>query len=881
MRHFKLLRAGIFLSILFFGLFCMTPVSAQANTDASANSAAKISASIDAAYTALRAGNNAEALKLFDAFLAANPVDADALVGAGFAALRLGDSMGAKTYLQKAIQLYPGYSDAYFGLSLALERLGDKEGAVTAIAKAVKLAPDREDFKATAERLIPVVNKQELSTIVRPTALQMGFRVGPNRTYQIFENGKWRSFFWKGIDLGAALPGKYPSQFPEKSVYVKWLEEIGATGFNVIRVYTIHPPVFYEALREYNLSHTAPLYLAHGVWAELPPNEDFLNTEWFDDWKGEMRRVIDLLHGHAEIAARPGHSSGSYVSDVSAWVVGIILGREWESPSVREFNKLHPESTNYKGQFVSCASGTPMETFFAEAMDYYMAYESKTYNAQRPVAFTNWPTLDPLHHISESTKLEEAAWKKKLGLLGADIEVDPLLAFEEDEETADMEKIDVGPANKAGLFVSYHAYPYYPDFLNNDAVLKKGIDAQGPNNYKAYLDLLVAHHAKYPIVISEFGVPSSRISAHWQPQGMTHGRHTEKEQGEINARLLSNIYESGCAGGVLFEWMDEWFKKNWLVYHMEKPLDRKPWWYNFMDAEENYGLIGNYPGNDGPSILIDGKAGDWAKVSAYLSEGNSTLKVLADEGWLHLGIFWPAGDATVNGYTVGINIDDSSKGSHKLPFGLAAASQAGLEFAIVFQGEKAGLFVERRYDLFTYQDRGLNSLAGNGIMEFVMPQAVTNPQRIGRDGVIYPEHKEELGWLRRGTQDRNSRDFDSLAEWNSGPGFIEARIPWGLLNVGDPSSRSIVLAQEGFKGTDSQATTDGFRLMLAAFSGDAFSSRAFFIRSLPGMKGGQIPLPPLFTWNTWEEPTWHEVRKQSYSIYKDALSKIPDVPKAR
>jgi len=819
---------------------------------------------------------------MFSGILDHSPDDADALVGAGFAAFRLGDISGAGKYWQKTIQLYPDYSDAYYGLALVLEQQGDKEGAATAILKAVKLAPDRKDFASTADRLVVNTTKKALPVIVRPTTLQMGFRIGLDKTFQVLDKGKWRSFFWKGIDLGAALPGKYPSEFPGKDIYVNWLEDIGAMGFNVIRVYTIHPPVFYEALREYNLSHTVPIYLAHGVWAELPPNEDFLNKAWFDDWKSEMRRVIDLLHGHAEIAAQPGHSSGYYLADVSQWTIGIILGREWESPSVREFNKLHPEATSYAGQFASCTSGTPMEAFFAAAIDYFMAYESTTYNAQRPVAFTNWPTLDPLQHVSESTKSEEAVWKKRYGLLDADVEIDPLLASEEDEESADMEKIALGPANKAGLFVSYHAYPYYPDFLDNDEILKKGADNQGPNNYKAYLDLLVAHHAKYPVVISEFGVPSSRISAHWQPQGMTHGRHTEEEQGKINARLLSNIYESGCAGAVLFEWMDEWFKKNWIVYNMEKPVDRKPFWYNFMDAEENYGLIGNYPGSGGPSILIDGKTDDWAKVPVYLSEGGMILKLIADEGWLNLGIFSPSGDPAVNGFIVGINIDDPTKGGHSLPFGMRFTSKAGMQFAIVFQGEKAGLYVDRRFDLWTYQDKGFGAqLAADTGFDLVMPLAVTNPLRVGRNGIIYPEKTEVMGWLRRGTQDRNSPDFDSLSEWNSGPGFVEARIPWGLLNIGDPSTRSVVLPQKGFKERDSQETTDGFRLTLMAYSGDAYFSRALFIRSLPGLKGGEIPLSPLFSWKTWENPTWHQVKKQSYTIYKDALAKIPDRPKSR
>jgi len=139
---------------------------------------------------------------------------------------------------------------------------------------------------------------------------------------------------------------------------------------------------------------------------------------------------------------------------------------------------------------------------------------------------------------------------------------------------------------------------------------------------------------------------------------------------------------------------------------------------------------------------------------------------------------------------------------------------------------------------------------------FVMPMTKSNRERIGRDGTFYPAHTQEIGWLRFGTQDRDSLKFDSLSEWNGGNGFIEARIPWGLLNVSDPSSKSIVSTLAGLRqGPDGTPLTDGMRFLLAEYSGD-----------------------PLFTWDNWEEPTWHAVRKKSFAIYQQALLKIQEAP---
>src|SRR5256886_8796564 len=50
---------------------------------------------------------------------------------------------------------------------------------------------------------------------------------------------------------------------------------------------------------------------------------------------------------------------------------------------------------------------SPADAWMAEQCDYLLAYEWDTYHAQRPIAYTNWPTLDPLSHSTEPTLDEE------------------------------------------------------------------------------------------------------------------------------------------------------------------------------------------------------------------------------------------------------------------------------------------------------------------------------------------------------------------------------------------------------------------------------------------------------------------------------------------
>ena len=79
----------------------------------------------------------------------------------------------------------------------------------------------------------------------------------------------------------------------------------------------------------------------------------------------------------------------------------------------------------------------------------------------------------------------------------------------------DEKKIKSKYEFESGLFVSYHVYPYYPDFLNYDPKYSQYIDEKGnKNSYEAYLKDLISHYDDRPVIVSEFGVPTSRGITH-------------------------------------------------------------------------------------------------------------------------------------------------------------------------------------------------------------------------------------------------------------------------------------------------------------------------------------------------------------------------------
>src|SRR5207248_9141331 len=100
------------------------------------------------------------------------------------------------------------------------------------------------------------------------------------------------------------------------------------------------------------------------------------------------------------------------------------------------------------------------------------------------------------------------------------------------------------------------------------------------------------------VLIAEYGVPSSRGVSHLQPEGMDHGGHDEAHMAAVDARLTREIREAGLAGGIVFSWLDEWFKHTWVTIDLERPRERTRLWHNAMDAEQYYGLLGEEAGDE-------------------------------------------------------------------------------------------------------------------------------------------------------------------------------------------------------------------------------------------------------------------------------------------
>ena len=391
--------------------------------------------------------------------------------------------------------------------------------------------------------------------------------------FGIWNGQEYIPLFIKGINLGVSVPGTQPGQLAAtREDYRRWFRLIREAGYNTIRIYTLHYPRFYEELRSYNLENPQrPLLLLQGVWLEEQEiyRDLYQLTSAFSQ---ETREVIRAVHGDITIEHRFGKAYGSFVADVSQWVAGYLVSREIFQDEVAVTNAARPDKTTFQGTYLSLEEdASPTEVWMLEHLDSLVIFEMENYGVIRPVGFSSWPTLDPITHPTE-------------GLL---------YDSQEDDQQIDLADV-TWPDSSGGFFIGYHAYPYYPDFIVQDPEYNAASDEMGPNSYLGYLTDLKDHYKGIPLVIAEFGVPSSWGSAHLTRSGMNHGGLTEEEQGRYSIRMMDNISEAGCAGGIQFSLIDEWFKQTWIT-NPYSAREYRHYLHNITSPEQNFAILSYMP----------------------------------------------------------------------------------------------------------------------------------------------------------------------------------------------------------------------------------------------------------------------------------------------
>jgi hypothetical protein len=656
--------------------------------------------------------------------------------------------------------------------------------------------------------------------------------------FQVERDGQWEDLYVKGVNIGAALPGHWFTEFPEEEeIYTDWFEQIGEMNANCIRVYTLLPSQFYTALANYNKQHPDEvLWLFQEIWPEEnPEGMDYLRKDYIDHYYTEIRYVVDAIHGNARIEERKGRAFGVYTSDVSRYVLGYLVGRELEPDEIIVTNENNP-NYYFQGEYLSSSEeASPSEAWLAMNCNYVLAYEEEKYSSGHPVSIVSWPTLDVKEHDSE--------WN-----------VSGLKSLEyNDKVSIDINHINVEEKLVAGFFGAYHIYPNYPDFMNNESSYDSYQDEEGRLRYGGYLKEFIETHTKYPALVAEFGLATGMGNAHSSPDGLNHGGLTEEQQGEGIVRMMKAIQREGYAGGLIFEWMDEWAKKTWMTEPFMIPYDRHAYWHNALDPEQNYGVL----------------AMESAPPAENLStwQGTGVVKQIGlkhDAAFLYINILLEqALDVKEEKLLIGLDTYDRNRGEYRFMPSANAEAPTGLEFLLeIGDPEASVLLVHPGYNITQNTFASYTSASGS----YEQLNRLINNEQIRRDGSIVNAIYEDGSKLTYGTFSDNSKNT-----WYMEENTIYIRIPWGSLNFTDPSSR-MVLDDAAFTGELS-------RDVLHTVKSDGIMVSALIYNHIAGQEIELFSMKQPYTWTGWDEPLssapyYSERLKKSYEIIKDYYGSI-------
>lgn len=373
--------------------------------------------------------------------------------------------------------------------------------------------------------------------------------------------------------------------------------------------------------------------------------------------------------------------------------------------------------------------------------------------------------------------------------------------------------------------------------------------------------MLVNHHS-IPVVISEFGIPTSRAMAHIDVNtGRNQGAMSEREQGAALVDCYNDIKAAGCAGSCIFSWQDEWFKRTWNTLH-SVDLKRNPYWSDYQTNEQFFGILSFDPGKERSVCYVDGDASEWTEADVAADRGDMSVSVKYDEKYIYFLIRKDGLDFEND--TIYLPIDTTQKTGSNYCENFGLKFDRAADFLVKINGsDNSRIYVQERYE-------ALRSTYAFEIYKFNTYETGNIPEK---DSPLFKEidlilHKKEVttarsdetlamtfntGKLRYGNANPDSADFDSLADFCAFGDFIELKLPWQILNFGDPSEMMI---------HDDYYETYGIEFI---------KTDKIYVGVTEGGEG-RAELSP-FELSKWgNEVSFHERLKDSYYIIRDLWS---------
>ncbi len=596
--------------------------------------------------------------------------------------------------------------------------------------------------------------------------------------------GVYQTIELRGVDMISSMPGQYASDFePQEEDYLRWLTHIGEMGANMVRVYTLMDDDFYNALYQYNTAHREFIYLLQGIEVSDEANNSkytAFDTSFMGNLIHDGKAAVDIIHGRKMTFSNDPDGGGKYLKDISPWVIGYVVGHEWNADTIAYTDNSDYRSSEYHGTYFSTdENASRFESMLAKVMDAVTEYESDKYKTQRLMGFNSAPDIDFLEY--------EEVYARQLNKYAY---VDP-------------EHIKAQESLLSGYFAAYRLFDFCDNFSNYLSEEQRGELAPFLENidtdrsYGGYLDLLGAYHTM-PVVAAGYGFSSSRgaVSIGALPL-------TEAEQGERLVSVWEDAMDAGWAGVSISAWQDAWERRSWNTAFATE-LSQNYLWHDLQTNGQNYGLMSFDPGTE-PVCVIDGLTEEWKTDTPVLEHGNMSLYVRYDQRGMYLLI---QGQGVGKDTPLYLPMDISGELGSTYCEEPELFFERACDFLLCLDGTaNTRLLVQERYDALREnfnreigKEDPFISWPKQDSSRFVsIGMALSNPNVIDHPELLSAEDFQkqkalgvwETGRLRHGNGDPNAETFDSLADFCFGEDCVEIRIPWLLINVADPTGMRI------------------------------------------------------------------------------------------
>ena len=345
--------------------------------------------------------------------------------------------------------------------------------------------------------------------------------------------------------------------------------------------------------------------------------------------------------------------------------------------------------------------------------------------------------------------------------------------------------------------------------------------------------------------------------------GRNQGNMSEYDQGQAVIDCWKDIKSAGCAGGCVFSWQDEWFKRTWNTMYAIN-LKRTPFWSDYQTNEQYFGLLAFDPGKEQSVCYVDGDVSEWSAEDIVAVNGDMPVSAKYDEKFVYLLV--NKKDFRFSEETLYIPVDTTPKSGSDYCQNYDLMFDKAADFLITINGKNdSRIQVQERYEalrstysqnVYQYDTYEKANIPDKDSPKFVnIDMILQTATALQQNDNTAPAETFETGKLTCGNGNPSSEDFNSLADFMVNGDNVEIRIPWQLLNFADPSEMKI---------------HDDY---YEHYGVEHIEIEEMYLGVTDGSGKERTELKPLVLEGWDGNVTYHERLKKSYYIIKDYWTK--------